>query len=204
MRPALAAVLFLALATPAAQAQAISTAQAIAQDPPADAAHPARMEVIHVPTGGVKVNGIVYVAAGPGPHPTFVLFHGLPGNERNLDLAQAVRRAGWNVVAINYRGSWGSPGAFSFAQNLEDARAVLARSLGSFLCRELTTLSYPEIARALSRPNHSTVITADKRVRQQLNSTADLSSEAGPAFAGVSLRELSTRLSRTIVSRAAK
>jgi pimeloyl-ACP methyl ester carboxylesterase len=127
MRRALAAALFVALfAAPAAQAQVISTAQAIAQDPPADAAHPARMEVIHVPTGGVKVNGIVYVAAGAGPHPTFVLFHGLPGNERNLDLAQAVRRAGWNVVAINYRGSWGSPGAFSFAQNLEDARAVLA------------------------------------------------------------------------------
>ncbi len=103
-----------------------TTAAAIASDPPADAAHPARMEVIHVPSGGVRINGVVYVAAGAGLHPTFVLFHGLPGNERNLDLAQAVRRAGWNVVAVNYRGSWGSPGAFSFAQNLQDADAVLA------------------------------------------------------------------------------
>jgi pimeloyl-ACP methyl ester carboxylesterase len=84
------------------------------------------MEVIHVPSGGVAINGVVYVASGPGPHPTFVLFHGLPGNEKNLDLAQAVRRAGWNAVTINYRGSWGSPGKFSFAQNLEDADAVLA------------------------------------------------------------------------------
>ncbi|MDO8912512.1 MAG: hypothetical protein Q8N10_08825 [Phenylobacterium sp.] len=32
------------------------------------------------------------------------------GNEKNLDLAQAVRRAGWNAVTFNYRGSWGSPG----------------------------------------------------------------------------------------------
>ncbi|MFD3266336.1 hypothetical protein [Phenylobacterium ferrooxidans] len=32
------------------------------------------------------------------------------GNEKNLDLAQAVRRAGWNAAAFNYRGSWGSPG----------------------------------------------------------------------------------------------
>jgi len=55
-----------------------------------------------------------------------VLFHGLPGNEKNLDLAQAVRRAGWTVVTINYRGSWGSPGNYSFAQNLEDAQATLA------------------------------------------------------------------------------
>jgi acetyl esterase/lipase len=50
----------------------------------------------------------------------------LPGNEKNLDLAQAVRRAGWNGVTFNYRGSWGSPGVFRFAQNLEDADAVLA------------------------------------------------------------------------------
>jgi acetyl esterase/lipase len=50
----------------------------------------------------------------------------LPGNEKNLDLAQAVRRAGWNAVTFNYRGSWGSPGVFRFAQNLEDADAVLA------------------------------------------------------------------------------
>ena len=59
-------------------------------------------------------------------HPTIVICHGLPGNEKNLDLAQAVRRAGWNAVTFNYRGSWGSPGSYSFAQNLEDADAVLA------------------------------------------------------------------------------
>ena len=72
------------------------------------------------------INGVVYVASGPGAQPTFVLFHGLPGNEKNLDLAQAVRRAGWTVVTVNYRGSWGSPGNFRFAQILEDAEARLA------------------------------------------------------------------------------
>jgi acetyl esterase/lipase len=41
-------------------------------------------------------------------------------------LAQALRRAGWNAVTFNYRGSWGSPGNFRFAQKLEDANAVLA------------------------------------------------------------------------------
>jgi pimeloyl-ACP methyl ester carboxylesterase len=99
---------------------------AVLADPPPDAKFPARMEVIHVPSGSVQINGVVYVASGPGPHPTFVLFHGLPGNEKNLDLAQAVRRAGWCVVTVNYRGSWGSPGNFRFAQNLEDAEATLA------------------------------------------------------------------------------
>jgi acetyl esterase/lipase len=84
------------------------------------------MEVIHVPSGGVQINGVVYVASGERPHPAFVLFHGLPGNEKNLDLAQAIRRAGWTVVTVNYRGSWGSPGNFRFAQNLEDASATLS------------------------------------------------------------------------------
>lgn len=95
-------------------------------DPVPDAKFPARMQVVHIPTGGVKINGIAYVAQGPRPHPAFVFFHGLPGNEKNLDLVQAVRRAGWTAVAVNYRGSWGSPGAYRFAHNLEDAKAVLA------------------------------------------------------------------------------
>lgn len=99
---------------------------AIYTDPPHDTAHPARMEVLHIPSGDVKINGVAYIAAGAGVHPTFVLLHGLPGNEKNLDLAQAVRRAGWNAITFNYRGSWGSPGEFRFAQNLQDADAVLA------------------------------------------------------------------------------
>jgi len=99
---------------------------AIFTDPPADAANPASSQVLHIPSGGVQINGLAYLAAGAGPHPTAVILHGLPGNEKNLDLAQAVRRAGWNAVTFNYRGSWGSPGTFSFAGNLDDAKAVLA------------------------------------------------------------------------------
>src|SRR5271167_2030020 len=105
-------------------AQAVPAA--IFTDPAADAAHPAAMTVLHIPSHGVLINGLVYSPAGAGLHPTLVLCHGLPGNEKNLDLAQAVRRAGWNAVTFNYRGSWGSPGTFRFAHNLQDAEAVLA------------------------------------------------------------------------------
>ncbi len=126
MRPSVIAALALTLAAAPALAQTVAIPQAVIADPPVDAKSPARLEVVHIPSGGVSINGIVLVAAGAGPHPTFVLFHGLPGNEKNLDLAQAVRRAGWTVVTINYRGSWGSPGSFSFGQNLEDAEATLA------------------------------------------------------------------------------
>lgn len=114
------------LAAPAIAAKPAPLPAAIYSDPAPNKAHPARMEVLHIPSGGVEINGVAYLASGAGPHPTLVLCHGWPGNEKNLDLAQAVRRAGWNVVTFNYRGSWGSPGNFRFAQNPEDARAVLA------------------------------------------------------------------------------
>lgn len=121
-----AAALALLAAPAGAHVPMAEMAPAIYTDPPHDKAHPPGMEVLHIPSGGVRINGVAYTAAGAGPHPVLVLMHGLPGNEKNLDLAQAVRRAGWTVVTFNYRGSWGSPGAFRFAGNLEDARAVLA------------------------------------------------------------------------------
>ena len=125
MRRLASIVLFsLFFVSPAASTQSVPAA--ISTDPPADRAHPAKMTVLHIPSHGVLINGLLYSPPGPGPHPTLVICHGLPGNEKNLDLAQAVRRAGWNAVTFNYRGSWGSPGQFRFTQTLEDADAVLA------------------------------------------------------------------------------
>jgi uncharacterized protein len=120
------ALILTILATTSGAAFAQSVPAAIYTDPPADAAHPAKMTVLHIPSHGLIINGLVYQPAGASPHPTVVICHGLPGNEKNLDLAQALRRAGWNAVTFNYRGSWGSPGKFRFAQTLEDAPAVLA------------------------------------------------------------------------------
>ena len=123
MRSGVILAVIMAAISPAVRSQSVPAA--IYTDPPADAAHPAAMKVLHIPSHGISINGIIYMPSGTGPHPTIVICHGLPGNEKNLDLAQAVRRAGWNAVTFNYRGSWGSPGSFRFAQNLEDADAVL-------------------------------------------------------------------------------
>jgi pimeloyl-ACP methyl ester carboxylesterase len=116
----------IAIAVVLAAAPAVAQPNPLFTDPPATVSPRARMEVLHVPSGGVEINALAYTAAGPGPHPTIMICHGWPGNEKNLDLAQALRRAGWNAITFNYRGSWGSPGRFRFAQNPEDARAVLA------------------------------------------------------------------------------
>jgi len=102
---------------------------------PFDVDHPPLIAETIFRVEDADLNAIVYEAQGPGPHPTVVLLHGFPGNEKNLDLAQAVRRAGWNVVFFHYRGSWGSGGRFSFVHVLEDVVAVV------------DAISQPEFAR---------------------------------------------------------
>lgn len=92
----------------------------------ATAENRASMETMQIPSHGKGMNALVYVAAGVGPHPAVILLHGFPGNERNLDLAQDIRRAGWDVLYFNYRGSWGTPGDFSFSHGIEDVAAALS------------------------------------------------------------------------------
>ena len=101
---------------------------AITADPPANKTAPAAMEQLAIPSHGAIMNGLIYLAAGAEPHPTVILLHGFPGYEQNLDLAQSIRRAGWNVLFFHYRGSWGSQGAFSFANAIEDTQTAIAWS----------------------------------------------------------------------------
>jgi pimeloyl-ACP methyl ester carboxylesterase len=92
----------------------------------ATAQRPQAMDELHIVNHGSRMNGLIYLAAGNGPHPLVIFLHGFPGNERNLDLAQAVRRAGYNALYVDYRGNWGSSGDFSFANALDDMAAILA------------------------------------------------------------------------------
>lgn len=99
---------------------------AVTMDPVArDSAYPAQMAELALESAGERLNAILYVAAGRGPHPIVLLLHGNPGNERNLDVAQAMRRAGYSVLFFNYRGSWGSGGTFSRTHALEDVQSAL-------------------------------------------------------------------------------
>lgn len=97
---------------------------AVWADPAPDAAHPAAMVATRIESHGALMNAVVYVPSGAGPRPALLLLHGFPGNEQNLDLAQAARRQGWVVLTLHYRGSWGSQGDFSFAHVVEDAEAA--------------------------------------------------------------------------------
>lgn len=75
------------------------------------------------------------------------------------------------------------------------ARVVVARALTVWLSRRLTTMSFPEIARAMGRPNHSSVITSYRRIEGQL--AAD--GVPGPDLGGLSLRDLASQLESRLV-----
>lgn len=73
---------------------------------------------------GCKLLGGLYRAAGETPRPTIILLHGVPGAEQNLDIAYALRDAGWNCLYFHYRGCWGSEGAYSFSGLKDDVHAA--------------------------------------------------------------------------------
>ncbi|MEV5411429.1 alpha/beta fold hydrolase [Thermopolyspora sp. NPDC052614] len=99
---------------------------ALFTDPPSDAAPPASTPFVTFTSGGERLFGVLHVPAGPGLHPIVVFLHGFPGNERNFDIAQALRRAGYATLVFHYRGSWGVGGSWSWTNVLADAAAVTA------------------------------------------------------------------------------
>jgi len=77
-------------------------------------------------------------------------------------------------------------------------RIVLARALVAYLGREMTTHSFPEIAQSLGRANHSTIHTADQRLRAQIASNKPLN--LGGNDMEIDLKELVDQLRRQIVA----
>jgi len=74
---------------------------------------------------GSKLLGSVLIASGEPIHPTVIMLSGFPGNETNMDIAHAIRRAGFNVVQFHYRGSWGSDGNYSWQNSLDDTETII-------------------------------------------------------------------------------
>jgi len=65
-------------------------------------------------SGGYCLLGTLFLARGDDPKPTAIILHGMPGIEKNYDLALSLREQGWNSLIFHYRGTWGSAGFFSF------------------------------------------------------------------------------------------
>jgi pimeloyl-ACP methyl ester carboxylesterase len=116
----------LAMAGPSAAQTSRTPTDPVTSDPTHfDSDYPPAAAELAFQSGGSRLNGFLYLAAGRGPHATVLLLHGFPGNERNGDLAQTLRRAGMNVLLFDYRGNWGSGGTFSFGHALEDVTSAI-------------------------------------------------------------------------------
>lgn len=81
---------------------------------------------ILMPGGRGWFNSLLCHAGIDKKRPAVLLLHGFPGNDKNLDMMEALRRCGLNVMTMNYSGSWGSPGPFLFNNVIEDAQTALA------------------------------------------------------------------------------
>lgn len=114
MRSRAIAIVLLAAAWMGHTLWAQQTPSAVVVDSLADAKFPPGLAGITIPSHGADMDATFYLASGAGPHGTVLLLHGLPGYESNvdLDLAQSIRRAGWNVLLFHYRGTWGTAGHF--------------------------------------------------------------------------------------------
>lgn len=114
----------LLLVSGAAQAQVSDSI--VLKDLQWDTNAPAGTIELSIPSDGSLMAGFIYTANGKQKHPTLILLHGYPGNERNLDLGQVVRSKGWNVIYFDYRGSWGSQGQYSFKNCVQDVANTVA------------------------------------------------------------------------------
>lgn len=89
-----------------------------------------------------------------------------------------------------------------FAGSGRHKRVVFARSVAAHLARQLTTQSFPEIARAMGRTNHSTIITAQRRLQRQLETGASqiVEHDLAPLHPGCTFAELLQHLAAQIRS----
>ncbi len=86
---------------------------------------------------GVNIHGLFYKASGVKPLPTVILCHGFTGNDTDvLGLGERLMKEGFNALAFNYRGTWGSKGLFTIANSLEDVISAIRYAKSSFAVRE--------------------------------------------------------------------
>jgi len=115
-------------------------------------------------SGGNKLLGTLLLALGDEPKPTALLLHGVPGIEKNFDLAHALRDAGWNSLIFHFRGSWGSAGDYGFETLADDARAALDH-LSSGAHEQIDPKRYALVGHSMGGWTAVKTAARDERVR---------------------------------------
>lgn len=74
---------------------------------------------------GEGLVGVLYSAAGSSKCPAAILLHGIPGAEKNFDIAMRLRESGWHALVLCFAGTWGSAGRYDMTAQPDDARAAI-------------------------------------------------------------------------------
>jgi uncharacterized protein len=86
---------------------------------------------------GANIHAIFYQASGVGLLPTVILCHGFPGSDTDvLGLGERLMEEGFNALAFNYHGTWGSEGLFTNANSVEDVISAIRYVKSSLVVRE--------------------------------------------------------------------
>ena len=129
--------------------------------------YPAKVESIHFASGTAQIVGVLYAAQdhdpnAPDHHPAAILLHGMPGSEKNFDLAYRLRDVGWHVLIVHFRGSWGSGGDYDMTAQPDDALAAV-----NYLLAAVPTIDPARIALVgYSLGSRAAIVAAqrDKRI----------------------------------------
>lgn len=78
-----------------------------------------------IQSGAFRLMGSLFLAKDDTPKPTALILHGIPGIEKNYDIAHMLRDRGWNSLIFHYRGCWGSEGSYVLKTIPDDIKAAV-------------------------------------------------------------------------------
>lgn len=80
---------------------------------------------VYFENNGNKLLGTLFLAQGDTPKATAIILHGIPGIEKNYDLALMLRENGWNSLIFHYQGCWGSEGNYTLKTIPSDVHTAI-------------------------------------------------------------------------------
>jgi uncharacterized protein len=126
---------------------------------------PGGVESIHFSSGDGEIVGVMYPAVGDGPRPAAILLHGIPGSEKNIDIAYRLREMGWHTLIPHFRGTWGSSGNYDITQQPNDTIAALEYLLNSKADWQVDASHIAVIGFSLGSRSAIVAAHRDKRVK---------------------------------------
>src|SRR5258706_12371888 len=126
--------------------------------------YPGGVESVHFPSGDAELVGVMYPAVGEGARPAAILLHGIPGSEKNVDIAYRLREMGWHTLLPHFRGTWGSGGDYDMTQQPTDAIAAIDYLLNTQAGWQVDPQHIALIAYSLGSRSALVAAHRDKRV----------------------------------------